>query len=343
MTISAGILGATGYTGAELIRLIHGHPGMRLDWAAAHSQAGRRLGEVLPGLPGELADLKLAHVDDPLPDGLDLVFCALPHAASAAAAKRALDAGCRVVDLSADFRHDRHERYSEAYGLEHPFPELLKDAVYGLTEHVREKLAGARLVANPGCYPTCSLLPLLPLARAGVIDTASIIIDAKSGTSGAGRSARQDLLYCEINESVRAYGLPRHRHTWEIEDALARLAGVRAPVRFTPHILPMTRGMLATLHLSGTDAKSWRALLADHYADEPFVRVLPEGALPSTADVRGSNRCDIAVVVQDERHAVVLSAIDNLLKGASGQAVQNANRMFGLEETAGLSPLPVWP
>ncbi|MDQ6971629.1 MAG: N-acetyl-gamma-glutamyl-phosphate reductase, partial [Mariprofundaceae bacterium] len=198
-------------------------------------------------------------------------------------------------------------------------------------------------VANPGCYPTCTLLPLIPLLNAGALDTSSIIVDAKSGTSGAGRSPKTELLYCDANEGVRAYGLPRHRHAWEMEEWAEAYTGHKVHVSFVPHILPMTRGMLATLHLRGENPESWHALLSEAYADEKFVRVLPAGQLPSTKGVSGSNRCDIGVIATGPASGVVVSCIDNLLKGASGQAIQNANIMLGLDESLGLSAQALWP
>jgi len=343
MNIEVAILGASGYTGAELIRIIDAHPHFTLSHLAAHSQAGKIAGAVLPGLPHPLCNQKLASIDDPLPASCQLVFTALPHAAAANSVKHALDAGKKVIDLSADFRHQSVDVYEQAYGIKHPHPELFADAVYGLSEFARKNVAQSRLVANPGCYPTCTLLPLIPLLRAGALDDTPIIVDAKSGASGAGRSARSDLLYCELNESVKAYGLPRHRHAWEMEEWARHYGGCEIRVRFVPHILPMNRGMLSTLHLSGKHSVQWHDLLQHAFADEPFVQVLPKGQLPSTTAVKGSNRCDIGISVTGEHEAVVISCIDNLLKGAAGQAVQNANIMFGFDETLGLSRLPCWP
>lgn len=343
MTIHVAILGATGYTGAELIRLIDAHPHFEIAHLAAHSQAGKRTGDVLPGCAGPVADMVLATADAALPESVELVFTALPHGAAAASVQAALSAGKKVIDLSADFRHKTHATYQAAYGVEHPHPELFDEAVYGLTEHARSDVAKARLVANPGCYPTCTLLPLLPLLKAEVLEEGPIIVDAKSGASGAGRSAKTDLLYCEINESIKSYGLPRHRHAWEMEEWAEGFAGADVKVRFVPHILPMTRGMLATLHLSGRDVASWHGLLSRAYAGELFVRVLPEGTLPSTGGVAGSNRCDIGISLLGDDQAVVVSCIDNLIKGASGQAMQNANAMFGFDEQLGLSTHALWP
>jgi N-acetyl-gamma-glutamyl-phosphate reductase len=343
MNIDVAILGSTGYTGAELIRLLDAHPHFRIVHLGAHSQAGKAAGEVLPGLGGPVAAMPLLASDAALPDAVQLVFTALPHGAAAASVQAALAAGKRVVDLSADFRHATTETFRAAYGAEHPHPELLGEAVYGLSEFAREQVKGARLVANPGCYPTSTLLPLVPLLESGLIASEGIIVDSKSGTSGAGRSTRTDLLFCEINEGVRAYGLPRHRHAWEMDEWASNFSGTSATVRFVPHILPMTRGMLTTLHLNGEAPESWHAILADAFAGEPFVRVLAEGRMPSTQGVKGSNRCDIGVCVTGPDSAVVVSCLDNLLKGAAGQAVQNANLMFGLDETAGLAAHGLWP
>ncbi len=343
MSVNVAILGATGYTGAELIRILHGHPEFSVRHLAAHSQAGRVAGDVLPGLAGEPAGMILAGVDDALPADIELVFTALPHGAAATSVRRALDAGKRVVDLSADFRHRDAGVYAEAYGQDHPCPALLSRAEYGLTEFVRDRLRQARLVANPGCYPTATLLPLVPLLRAGILDTGHIIVDAKSGASGAGRTAKAELLYCETSESVRAYGLPRHRHVWEMEEWAGAFGGSMASIRFVPHILPMARGMLATLHLTGTDARTWHSVMEASFATEPFVRVLPRETLPRTSAVRGSNRCDIGISVLSDSEAVVVSCLDNLLKGAAGQAVQNANIMFGLNEAMGLDAIAAWP
>lgn len=343
MNIPVAILGATGYTGGELIRLLDSHPDFAVVHLAAHSQAGKRTGDVLHALCGETADMILAESSASIPDEVELVFTALPHGAAAASVKASLDSGKKVVDLSADFRHKSHDTYRAAYDCDHPCPELFDQAVYGLTEFAREQIAGSTLVANPGCYPTSALLPLIPLLKSGLIENRNIIIDAKSGTSGAGRSTKSNLLYCEINEGVSAYGLPRHRHAWEIEEWAGAHGKPESTVRFVPHILPMTRGMLTTLHLSGDKPESWHAILADRYAGEPFVNVLPEGKLPSTQGVKGSNRCDIGVCTIGEHEAVVVSCIDNLLKGASGQALQNANIMFGLSEQSGLAATALWP
>jgi len=342
-TIPVAILGATGYAGGELIRLIEDHPHFAVGHLAAHSQAGKKVSDVLPGISGSTAEMILAASDTPLPDDVQLVFTALPHGAAAQSVKMALDAGKKVVDLSADFRHQDVEIYKSAYVIDHPYPELLTEAVFGLTEFSRTDVPNTRLVANPGCYPTSTLLPLVPLLKADVLNTDRIIVDSKSGTSGAGRSAKTNLQYCEINESVQAYGLPRHRHAWEMEEWAEGFSGQKISVQFVPHILPMTRGMLTTLHLSGQNPEGWHAILAETFKDEPFVKILPEGELPSTGAVNGSNRCDIGLAVTGTDTCVVVSCLDNLIKGAAGQAVQNANLMFGWEEPMGLSATALWP
>ncbi|MDQ6968155.1 MAG: N-acetyl-gamma-glutamyl-phosphate reductase [Mariprofundaceae bacterium] len=343
MNINVAILGSTGYTGAELIRLIENHPHFNITHLGAHSQAGKKVSDVLPGIASSIGNQTLAAADACLDDDIQLVFTALPHGAAAKSVKKALDSGKKVVDLSADFRHQSSDVYQQAYGITHPHPELLTQSVYGLSEWARHDIRHAQLVANPGCYPTSTLLPLIPLLQAGVIDNSPIIVDSKSGTSGAGRSAKVDLLYCEINEGLSAYGLPRHRHVWEMEEWAKGFGEQDIHIRFVPHIVPMTRGMLSTLHLTGTNTDTWYELLSQAYANEDFVRILPQGTLPSTKSVAGSNRCDIGLCVLSETEAVVVSCIDNLLKGASGQALQNANIMFGFKESLGLSLHAQWP
>ncbi|MDQ6991767.1 MAG: N-acetyl-gamma-glutamyl-phosphate reductase [Mariprofundaceae bacterium] len=343
MNIHVAILGSTGYTGAELIRLIENHPYLEVTHVGAHSQAGKKVRDVLPGITGHVGDLTLAKADAALADDVQLVLTALPHGAAAEPVKKALDAGKKVVDLSADFRHQSPDIYQQAYGLEHPHPHLLKHAVYGLSEWARTDIAQANLVANPGCYPTSTLLPLIPLLKAKLLDDSSIIVDSKSGTSGAGRTAKTGLLYCEVNEGLSAYGLPRHRHAWEMEEWAENFGHQSIKVRFVPHLIPMSRGMLTTLHLTGKHTETWHQTLLQAYQNEPFVRVLPEGKLPSTKGVSGSNRCDIGICRLSDTEAVVVSCIDNLLKGASGQAIQNANIMLGLDEGMGLSIHAQWP
>ncbi|MBF0281691.1 MAG: N-acetyl-gamma-glutamyl-phosphate reductase [Zetaproteobacteria bacterium] len=338
------ILGATGYTGAELIRLLDQHPHFEIAYLGAHSQQGKRAGEVITSIGNPaIANMILQASDTPIPDSIPLIFTALPHGASANIIASLINNGKRVIDLSADFRHQSSQTYLEAYQAEHPCPELFPLAIYGLSELQRDRIKNCQLLANPGCYPTSLLLPLIPLLQKRLIDPNYIIVDSKSGTSGAGRSAKTNLLYCEINEGMSAYGLPRHRHNWEMEEWAQCLGGLTANIHFVPHIIPMTRGMMSTIHLQGGHAQAWHETLCATYQNEPFIQILPYGELPSTHHVRGSNRCSIGMIATGENCGVIVSCIDNLLKGASGQAIQNANIMFGFEETTGLSSYATWP
>jgi N-acetyl-gamma-glutamyl-phosphate reductase len=343
--IDVAILGASGYTGAELVRLLSRHSGVRIAALTADRRAGQPMGAVFPHLGGlDLPDL--VAIDQVDFGRVDAVFCALPHGTTQEVIA-ALPAGPKVVDLSADFRLADLDTYATWYGHAHKAPALQTEAVYGLTELARAEVAGARLVANPGCYPTASQLPLIPLLRAGAIEAGDIIIDAKSGASGAGRAAKEAFLYCEVAEGVHPYAVASHRHAPEIEQGLSRAAGRPVLVNFTPHLMPMDRGILATIYArttGGMKAADLRAILADTYRDEPFVRVLSEGAVPATRHVRGSNFCLMNVF--DDRlpgRVILCSVIDNLVKGASGQAIHNLNVMMGLPETAGLEQLPLFP
>ncbi len=343
--IPTAILGASGYTGAELVRILARHPAAEIKVLTAERRAGKNVAEVHPHLGGldmptlvatEKADLS----------GVAAVFACLPHGASQEIIA-ALPDHLKIIDLSADFRLADTQTYAQWYGRDHGAPELQKEAVYGLTEGAREAVKTARLVANPGCYPTASLLPLVPLLKAGLVEPEGIIIDAKSGVSGAGRALKESNLFSEVSEGFAAYGVAAHRHAPEIEQGLSHAAGSSVGVTFTPHLAPMNRGIFATIYVrlaKGSDAESLRAALAASYAGEPFVRVLEEGAMPSTRHVRGSNACHMSVF--DDRRpggAILLSVIDNLVKGASGQAVQNFNLMFGLDEAAGLDGLSLAP
>ncbi len=340
------VIGASGYTGVELLRLLSLHPDTQLVCVTSRQYAGQRVSDVFPSLQGSI-DLIFEDLD---PAGLagraDLVFTAVPHQTAMGMIPALLDAGCRVVDLSADFRISDVEIYEEWY-QEHTARELLEEAVYGLPELFREGISAARLIANPGCYPTSVALALAPLLENALIDHKTLIVDSKSGTSGAGRTAKVDTLYCEVNEGFKAYSLPRHRHTPEIEQSLSRLAGESVRISFTPHLLPVNRGILSTCYASLTSMISLdtlQQLYLDKYAGEGFIRVLPKGKLPNIAQVRGSNFCDIGLSV-DERtgRVIALAAIDNLVKGAAGQAVQNMNLMLGLPEDTGLLLPPVFP
>jgi N-acetyl-gamma-glutamyl-phosphate reductase len=339
------ILGASGYTGAELIRLLADHPRVEIRALTADRKAGQSLGAAFPQLAFlRLPDLVAVEAVDWR--GIDAVFCCLPHGTTQEIIA-GLAANLRIVDLSADFRLADTAEYAKWYGHEHRAPALQKDAVYGLTELARPAIAKARLVANPGCYPTSAQLPLIPLIEAKLIDPDDIVIDAKSGVSGAGRAAKEGSLYCEVTEGVHAYGVASHRHGPEIDQGLSRAAGRPIAASFTPHLMPMSRGMLSTIYVrltGGAGADDLRAALVKRYEGEPFVKVLPPGPVPQTRHVRGSNLCLISVHADRVKgRAVLCSALDNLTKGASGQAVQNLNVMFGLPETMGLGQQPLFP
>jgi N-acetyl-gamma-glutamyl-phosphate reductase len=340
-----GVLGASGYTGGELLRLLARHPGAELRMLSAERRAGQPLAAVFPHLAGINAP-DLIKLEDADYGALDLVFCCLPHGTTQEVIA-ALPGHLRIVDLSADFRLADPELYAAWYGHAHRARDLQKDAVYGLTELKRQAVAGARLVANPGCYPTSAQLPLVPLIEAGAIASDAIIIDAKSGLSGAGREAKEASLFAEVSEGINAYGIARHRHAPEIEQGLSEAAGAAVVVNFTPHLVPMNRGILSTIYVrlaNGATAEDLRATLARRYAGEPFVRVLQRGQAPATRHVRGSNLCLIGVFADRlPGRAILLSALDNLVKGASGQAVQNMNAMAGIAETTGLEQVALFP
>ena len=340
-----GILGASGYTGAELLRLLALHPGIEIRLLTADRQAGKPLADIFPHL-GRL-DLPVpVKVDEADWTKVDFVFCCLPHGTTQEVIA-GLPHGLRVVDLSADFRLTDLESYATWYGHPHRAPELQKEAVYGLTELARAAVAPARLVANPGCYPTSAQLPLVPLLESGEISDADIIIDAKSGVTGAGRDAKQQNLFAEVTEGIHAYGIASHRHAPEIEQGLSEAAGRPVTVNFTPHLMPMSRGILSSIYVrlaDGASADGLRETLAKRYAGEAFVRVLPVGQSPATRHVRGSNHCLIGVFADRVKgRAILVSVIDNLVKGASGQAVQNMNLMAGWAETTGLEQQPMFP
>ena len=343
--IRVAILGASGYTGGELLRLLACHPQLQVEVLTAERNAGQPLGAVYPHLAG-LDAPDMIKIDDVDWQALDAVFCCLPHGTTQEVIA-GLPAHLKVVDLSADFRLADTATYAAWYGHEHRASALQKKAVYGLTEITREAIRGARLTANPGCYPTAAQLPLIPLLENGLIETSDIIIDAKSGVTGAGREAKQGTLFAEVSEGVHAYGIASHRHAPEIEQGLAEAVGAPVIVNFTPHLMPMNRGILSTAYVrmkSNQIAGDLRRCLAERYAGEPFVRVLPEGGAPATRHVRGSNLCLIGVFADRiEGRAIVISAIDNLVKGASGQAIQNMNLMCGLPETLGLEQAPLFP
>ena len=339
------IIGATGYTGLELLRLLAKHPEAEVSCVTSRKEAGKRVKEVFP-FEDAFGDLVF---EEPEPEGIadkaELAFLCVPHGTAAQMARALREAGLSVIDLSADFRLKDQDVYEKWYKTPHGAPGLLEEAVYGLTEVYREEIRGAKLVANPGCYPTASLLPLIPLLKEGLIEPQGIIIDAKSGVSGAGRSAKLRLIYCEVNEDFCAYNVCAHRHTPEIEQELSRAAGKKTFVNFTTHLVPMNRGILATIYAHPREGeKHIFEALKDFYAQSPFVRVLPPGVFPNTAHVRGTNLCLIGLKLDARTGRLILiSAIDNLVKGASGQAVQNMNLMFGLPEDLGLERRPLFP
>lgn len=342
MTYNVAILGASGYTGAELIRLIATHPSMKIVGLSADRKAGLEMSAVFPHLR-HLNLPTLTKIDEMSFDDVDLVFCGLPHATSQAVIAT-LPEHVKIVDLSADFRLRDTAQYAKWYGKEHSAPELQKTAVYGLTEFYRDEIAVARLVAGTGCNAATGQYVIRPLISAGVIDLDQIIIDLKTGVSGAGRSLKENLLHAELSEGGHAYAAGgTHRHLAEFDQEFSLLSGRDVRVQFTPHLIPANRGILATVYLHG-NASSIHAAYAAAYADEPFVQLLPMGELPSTRHVRGSNFCHIGVVADRiEGRAVVVAALDNLTKGSSGQALQNANLMLGLLETDGLMSAPVFP
>ncbi|WP_424970378.1 N-acetyl-gamma-glutamyl-phosphate reductase [Dinoroseobacter sp. S76] len=336
------ILGASGYTGAELVRLIATHPQMRITALSADRKAGQEMGAVFPHL--RHLDLpKLVKIDQIDFAAVDLVFCALPHATSQAVIAK-LPGNVKIVDLSADFRLRDPEAYEKWYGGAHDALDLQKEAVYGLTEFYRSQIRDARLVAGTGCNAATGQYALRPLIAAGVIDLDEIIIDLKTGVSGAGRSLKENLLHAELSEGSHAYAVGgTHRHLGEFDQEFSEIAGRPVHVQFTPHLLPANRGIIATVYVKGEASEVYDAL-ADAYEDEPFVIVLPEGEHPSTRHVRGSNFVHIGVVADRlPGRAIVIAALDNLTKGSSGQALQNANLMLDIEETTGLMLAPVFP
>ena len=344
-SVSIGILGATGYTGIELLRLVQDHPSVRVACMTSDRYAGQPIAAVFPHLAGRPLPT-LAKIEDADPGALDVVFGCLPHGTTQDVI-RELPRGPKVIDLSADFRLHDPALYERTYGQPHRAVARQQDAAYGLTELAREAIRATDLVANPGCYPTSAQLPLRPLLAAGLIALDPIIIDAKSGVTGAGRAAKEASLHSEVSEGLHAYGVASHRHAPEIEQGLTEAAGEPVAVSFTPHLVPMNRGILATIYVrlqDGVDAPDLQAELERSYEGEPFVRVLPFKSLPATRHVRGTNLCLIAV--HPDRvpgRAILLCVIDNLVKGASGQALQNMNLMLGLPETLGLGQAPLFP
>lgn len=343
MSVSVALIGSTGYTGLEVARLLSVHPEAELKLATARADAGKQLAEIHPSLTGRI-DLQLEELDPTrIAKTCDVAMCCLPHGASAETVKRLVSAGIRVIDFSADFRLSSLEVYEHWYNVKHPWPERVGNTAYGMPEFFADQIAEADVVANPGCYPTSAIMPLAPLVREGLISSDDIIVDSKSGVSGAGRSAKVGTLYCETNESIAAYAVGSHRHQPEIDDLVHRITGKPTRVLFTPHLTPMSRGILSTIYVRSADSKPGQSLSEtadrimqcwrDCYAAHPFVS--PVGHLPATAHVSGTNYVQMAVRPSGDR-LVLLCAIDNLAKGASGAAIQNLNVMFGLDQTLGL-------
>ena len=343
------VLGASGYTGAELVRLLLRHPRVEIVLLTADRRAGKSMADVFGQfVPYELPKLTAIDDADWKALGLDLAFCALPHGTTQKVIKDLMARAPRtkVVDLSADFRLADPAAYAHWYGHAHAAPELQKTAVYGLTEMYRAKIKTARLVANPGCYTTCAELALIPLLKAKAIDPDEIVIDAKSGMTGAGRAAREDMLFAEVSEGFHAYGVGHHRHMAELDQEFSKAAGREVVVTFTPHLVPINRGILSTIYVRGLKAspQDLHAVLLKSYAKEPFVHVLPFGTPPQTRHVRGSNMTFIGVAADRiAGRAIIVSALDNLTKGASGQAVQNMNVMLSFPETLGLEQVALFP
>jgi N-acetyl-gamma-glutamyl-phosphate reductase len=340
--IRVGVVGATGYTGVELLRLLLGHPQAELVAVTSRAEAGRPVAEVFPSLRGH-TDLRYSAPDVAALQGCQAVFFATPNGTAMHQVPALLDAGVKIVDLSADFRIRDTAIWRQWYGLEHACPGLLQQAVYGLPELYRDSIRGASLVANPGCYPTAVTLALLPLLRGRAISARGVIADAKSGVSGAGRKAELETLYGETSENFRAYGAGGHRHLPEMLQTLHDAAGAQVDLTFVPHLVPMVRGIHATVYAQLSGRSDPQELFRDFYAREPFVDVLPLGSHPETRSVRGTNVCRIAVHAGADGRVIVLSVIDNLVKGAAGQAIQNLNLMFGLQEATGLSAAAAVP
>jgi N-acetyl-gamma-glutamyl-phosphate reductase len=346
--IRIGVLGASGYTGADLVRLAILHPQMEIVALTANSHAGKPMAEVFPHF--SFVDLpNLTTVEEADWGTVDAVFCGLPHGTTQEITKSVLGRfpAIKFIDMSADFRLRDPETYKTWYGHDHRALDLQAEAIYGLTEHYRTAIRDARLVACPGCYPTAALLALLPVVAAGQIVADDIVIDAKSGVSGAGRSLKQSMLFTEAGEGLSPYSVAKHRHAPEIEQEVSKAAGSDVLVNFTPHLIPMSRGELCTTYVrlaGGASADDLRAMLSEAYLEEPFVHVAAAGILPQTQNVRGSNYVQIGVVADRIKgRAIIISVLDNLVKGSAGQAIQNFNLMFGLEETTGLMQQPLFP
>lgn len=345
--IKAGIIGATGYAGGELVRILTAHKDVEIKWYGSRSYIDQKYALVYQNLFQIVDAVCMDDNMEELAEQVDVIFTATPQGLCASLVNEQILSKVKIVDLSADFRIKDVSVYEKWYGIEHKSPQFIEEAVYGLCEVNREEVKKARLVANPGCYTTCSILTAYPLAKEGLIDMSTLIIDAKSGTSGAGRGAKTANLFCEVNENMKAYGVATHRHTPEIEEQLGYASGEEVVLNFTPHLVPMNRGILATEYAKLKKDVSWeevKAIYDKYYGDEKFLRVLDKGICPETKWVEGSNYVDIGFQIDPRtKRIIMMGAIDNLVKGAAGQAVQNMNLMFGLPESEGLELVPMFP
>lgn len=345
--IKVGIIGSTGYAGGELARLLLQRDDIEIKWYGSRSYIGQKYASLYPNMYKIVDEECMDDNMKELAGQVDVVFTATPQGLCASLVDEEILSKVKIIDLSADFRIKDVSVYEEWYKLTHASPQFLEEAVYGLPEVNRERVKKARLIANPGCFPTCSFLSVYPLVKEGLVDPDTIIIDAKSGTSGAGRGAKMDSLYCEVNENIKAYGVGTHRHTPEIEEQLSYAAGRPVTISFTPHLVPMNRGILVTAYGSLTKEVTYeevRAVYDKYYKDEFFVRVLEKDVVPQTRWVEGSNFADVNFKIDTRTNRVVMmGAIDNMVKGAAGQAIQNMNLMFGLPENTGLKQIPIFP
>lgn len=345
--IKVGIIGATGYAGGELVRILTGHKEAEIKWFGSRSYIDQKYASVYQNMFQIVDATCMDDNMEKLASQVDVIFTATPQGLCASLVNENILSKVKIIDLSADFRIKDVATYEKWYGIEHKSPQFIEEAVYGLCEINREDVKNARLVANPGCYTTCSILTAYPLAKEGIIDMSTLIIDAKSGTSGAGRSAKVANLYCEVNENMKAYGVATHRHTPEIEEQLGYASGENVVLNFTPHLVPMNRGILATEYAKLTTDVTYdevKAIYDKYYANEKFIRVLEKNVCPETKWVEGSNYVDINFKIDPRTNRIIMmGAIDNLVKGAAGQAVQNMNLMFGLKESEGLELVPMFP
>lgn len=345
--IKAGIIGSTGYAGGELARLLLQRDDVEIKWYGSRSYIDQKYASIYQNMFKIVDDKCMDDNMKELADQVDVIFTATPQGLCSTLVNEEILSKVKIIDLSADFRIKDVAVYEKWYKLTHGSPEYIKEVVYGLPEVNREKIKNARIIANPGCFPTCSFLSTYPLVKEGLIDPNTIIIDAKSGTSGAGRSAKVDSLFCEVNENIKAYGVASHRHTPEIEEQLSYAAGKPVVISFTPHLVPMNRGILVTAYASLTKEVTWeevRAAYDKYYKDEYFVRVLDKDVVPQTRWVEGSNFADVNFKIDPRTNRIVMmGAIDNMVKGAAGQAIQNMNLLFGLPENTGLKQIPMFP